>query len=204
MPSVRVSDVRAALTTLLHDDVARVAMNSLVSKGEQAAAPTDIAAASQAVRDAGGAGARVHASDVEERLLQSALRLIGVVNQPSGSGMAFLSKAEVDSVVANDNVLGARVQKAWQIARGGSVDVDAIAKAHAIPAVLGSDEVFMRFATENEASNFVEPNGKHVRWLVVEGETSMTKSFVSGSNDLWSQRFDIDKRTGALTITGEH
>jgi hypothetical protein len=70
--------------------------------------------------------------------------------------------------------------------------------------VLGSDEVFLRFATETEASNFIEPNGKHVRWLVVEGETSTTKSFVSGSNDLWSQRFDIDKRTGALTITGEH
>lgn len=204
MPSVRVSDVRTALTTLLHDDVARVAINSLVSKSEQASAPSDIAAAAQDVRSAGGAGARVHTREVEERLLQSALRLIGVVNQPSGSGIAFLSKAELDAVMTQDPVAGARVQKAWQIARGGSVDVDAIAKAHAIPAVLGGDEVFMRFATESEAANFVEPNGKHVRWLVVEGETSTTKSFVSGSNDLWSQRFDVDKRTGAITITGEH
>ncbi len=204
MPSVRVSDVRTALTTLLHDDVARVAMSSLVSKAEQASAPSDIASASQAVRDAGGAGARVHASDVEERLLQSALRLIGVVNQASGSGMTFLAKAEVLALVANDSVAGARVQKAWQIARGSSVEVDAIAKAHAIPAALASDEVFMRFATENDAATFMEPTGKHVRWLVVEGETSTTKSFVSGSNDLWSQRFDIDKRTGVVTITGEH
>jgi hypothetical protein len=90
MPSVRVSDVRTALTTLLHDDVARVAINSLVSKSEQAGAPSDIAAAAQDVRAAGGAGARVHTRDVEERLLQEALRLIGVVNQSSGSGMTFL------------------------------------------------------------------------------------------------------------------
>lgn len=204
MTSVRVSDVRAALTTLLHDDVARVAVNALVSKSEQAHAPTDIAAASQAVRALGGAGARVRAVDVEERLLQDALRLIGVVNQPSGSGKAFLSRAEVDALVAHDGVAGARVQKAWQIAKGGSLDVDAIAKAHAIPASLPADQVFMRFATENEAASFQQPSGKTVRWLVVERETSMTKSFVSGTNDLWSQRFDVDKRTGSITITGEH
>lgn len=204
MPSVRVSDVRAALTTLLHDDVARVAINTLVSRSEQARAPSDIAAAARDVRATGGAGARVHTRDVEERLLQGALRLIGVVNQPSGPGMSLLSKAEVDSIVTNDPIAGARVQKAWQIARGGSVDVDAIAQAHAVPAALGSDEVFLRFATESEAANFVQPEGKHVRWLVVEGETSSTKSFVSGANDLWSQRFDVDKRTGAITVTGEH
>lgn len=203
MTSVRVSNVRAALTALLHDDVARVAVNSLVSKSEQAHAPADIAAASQAVRVIGGVGARVRAVDVEERLLQDALRLIGVVNQPSGSGKAFLSRAEVDALVAHDGVAGARVQKAWQIARG-SLDVDAIAKAHAIPASLPADHVFMRFATESAAASFQEPSGKTVRWLVVESETSTTKSFVSGTNDLWSQRFDVDKRTGSITITGEH
>lgn len=224
MPSVRVSDVRAALTTLLHDDVARVAINTLMSKSEQASAPIDIRDAAQRVRTAAaaaaggfglGVGARVHVDEVEQELLQAALRLIGVVNQPSGSGKAFLSRAEVDSVVALDPLLGGRVQKAWQIVRAApvtpvtpvtpvDVDVDVIARAHAIPTSLPADEVFLRFASENEAANYVEPSGKTVRWLVVERDTASSTSFVSGTNDLWSQRFDVDKRTGAVTITAEH
>ncbi|MEO7091838.1 MAG: hypothetical protein ABI175_01225 [Polyangiales bacterium] len=42
------------------------------------------------------------------------------------------------------------------------------------------------------------------QWLAHDGETTTVSQFVAGSNDLWSQEFTVDKRTLAVTVTGEH
>jgi len=38
----------------------------------------------------------------------------------------------------------------------------------------------------------------HVSWLVKTNDGLQSASYTSGKNDLWSQRFDVDKRTGAV------
>ncbi len=62
------------------------------------------------------------------------------------------------------------------------------------------------FATEAAAYAWQQanlPNGG-LEWLAHDGETILSARFVEGSNDLWSQRFDIDRVTGAVTVTHEH
>lgn len=202
---IRVDDVSQKLAILLRADASAAAHgNALVSRAEQARAPSHVDDAAADVRAAGGVGARVSVDDVDTMLRARAAALIASVNQSTGSGKAFLSKAEAQAAAALDPSLGGQVLRAWEITRSGGIDVDGIAKAHAIPAVLEPEERFMKFATESEAERFREPSGLHVKWLVVTGETSTTKSFTSGSNDLWSQRFDVSKLDGSIVITAEH
>ena len=62
------------------------------------------------------------------------------------------------------------------------------------------------FATEAAAYAWQQsnlPNGG-LEWLAHDGETILSARFVEGSNDLWSQRFDIDRVTGVVTVTHEH
>jgi hypothetical protein len=42
------------------------------------------------------------------------------------------------------------------------------------------------------------------RWLAFDGETAGALKFVSGSHDLWVQRFEVDRLSATLTITAEH
>ena len=62
------------------------------------------------------------------------------------------------------------------------------------------------FATEAAAYAWQQsnlPNGG-LEWLAHDGETILSARFVEGTNDLWSQRFDIDRVTGVVTVTHEH
>ena len=63
---------------------------------------------------------------------------------------------------------------------------------------------FKTFATVAEAERYQDPDGNQVVWLVEVANTLLTKTFVSGRNDLWAQKFELDKVTGALAILAEH
>jgi hypothetical protein len=76
------------------------------------------------------------------------------------------------------------------------------AQAHAWPS-RDPEYVYRTFDTRAaaEAWGNTQSSGK---WLAKDGETTFTSHFVSGTNDLWSQEFTVDKRTLEITITGEH
>ncbi len=68
-----------------------------------------------------------------------------------------------------------------------------------------------QFRTVAEAERFVVPEDpndpdadRSSRWLVRTAETPAKVEFTSGINDLWAQRFEIDKATCAQVVTGEH
>ncbi len=62
------------------------------------------------------------------------------------------------------------------------------------------------FATEAAAYAWQQSNlpDGGLEWLARDGETILSARFVEGTNDLWSQRFDIDRVTGVVTVTHEH
>ncbi len=63
---------------------------------------------------------------------------------------------------------------------------------------------FKVFPTVQEAERYQDPEGFQVSWLVPVGSTLSSKTFVSGRNDLWAQKFEIDRVTGAVAILAEH
>jgi hypothetical protein len=200
----RTVDVQATLATLLHEDSEAAANgNDIVSRSEQATAPPHVQQAAEQLRAQGGTGTRVTIDALDAALVQKAQALIATVN-PSGRSAAYLSRSEVDRAVAQDPALGGRVRKAWEIVLHKSVDVEGIARARVKAQLSGNTGMFKTFATESEAVNFRGPAGKSVYWLVVTGESPSAKSFVQGINDLWSERFDIDKTVGTVTVTAEH
>jgi hypothetical protein len=207
MSSVRapVSAVTTQLATLLRDDVEAVANgNTLISQAEQASAPGHVRAAAETIRSQGGPGARV-AVDAVERLLNSqAQALIGAVNQPTGSGTPFLSLAEAEAAAAQHPALGARVMKARDIVLSRGADTDSVARGVVRAAMAGSTGIFKTFASESDAANFRGPPNRSVYWLVATSETATSKSCTHGRNDLWAERFDVSKTTGAVTVTAQH
>lgn len=86
------------------------------------------------------------------------------------------------------------------------------------PQLFARDYVFaqggasqQQFRTVAEAERFVVPEDpadpdadRSSRWLVRTAETPAKVEFTSGINDLWAQKFEIDKATCALTVTAEH
>ncbi|MCE9578071.1 MAG: hypothetical protein K8W52_33385 [Deltaproteobacteria bacterium] len=76
-----------------------------------------------------------------------------------------------------------------------------VARAHAY---LGDATDIVQYRTVYEAERATDPNGGSVAWLVRTGENPTTVTFTSGLNDLWVERFDIDKTTCAITTTAEH
>lgn len=66
------------------------------------------------------------------------------------------------------------------------------------------DTVFKTFKTELEAMNYRDPKGRQVAWLVRSTDELLKNTYVSGRNDLWALRFEVDKLSGALTVTHEH
>jgi hypothetical protein len=205
MPVARakIVDVNAALASLLREDAELAANgNRQISKAEASASPAHVQAASEALRASGVS--RVSVDALTAQLSQNAAKLIGSVNQASGSGAPFLSKSEATAAAANDPALGARVLKAYEIVLGKSVDVDAIARARVAPQADDGNGVFHVFTSEQAGERFPAPVDKQSYWLVPTGESASSKSFVQGVNDLWSVRFDVDKVTGAVTVTGEH
>jgi hypothetical protein len=203
MPKAKLTDVSTVVRALVRREAQQVAgKNAVLSRAEEAKASAAVKAAAQAVRAAGGPRARVTVDALERAASDAAQKLIGTVNRP-GSGGAFLSKAEATAAFKKDPAMGEPVLRAYQIASGHGVDVDAIATARA-KGDPEPDTVFKTFATVEEAERYQDPNGNQVRWLVVTQDGLLSKSYVSGRNDLWAQRFDIDRVTGAIAITGEH
>ena len=82
--------------------------------------------------------------------------------------------------------------------------MDELASVRVSQHVNGPDQVFMTFATENEATSYADPQGRSVTWLVPEQDGLLAKKFVWGRNDLWAERFEIDRLNGAVTVLAEH
>jgi hypothetical protein len=78
----------------------------------------------------------------------------------------------------------------------------AAAKSYAWP-TRDSEYVYRTFDTRAAAEAWGNQTAGS-RWLARDGETATLSNFVSGSNDLWSQEFTVDKATLAVTVTGEH
>ena len=78
-----------------------------------------------------------------------------------------------------------------------------LAKAAAWPGAVDADHVRKLFDNEAAAYAWLQANmpTQSLQWLAYDGDAV---HFVSGINDLWAQRFVIDRTTGAITITGEH
>jgi hypothetical protein len=203
MTRVRLSEVSTVVKAMARREAEKVAgPNAVLSRTEQAKASAAVQAAAEAVRAAKGKNARVTVDAIEQQLAVSAAKLIGDVNKP-GSGAAFLSKVEATAAFQRDPVLGQTVLEAYKLASGHGLDVDGLAAQRVND---GSDpEVkFKVFATVAEAEHYQDPDGFQVSWLVPVGETLLTKTYVSGRNDLWAQKFEVDRLTGAVAILAEH
>lgn len=203
MPSTLVSDVMTVLARQARIDASAAAGNTTLSKDEQARAARDVADAAQEIRDDGGRGTRVTVDAIETKIEDKARALIGTVNQSSGTGAQSLSHAEAVRAWKTGAPVGESVLRAYEVASGNGINVDAIAALH-VNGGLGPDAVFHTFASEDAATRHVDPDSRSVLWLVPLEDSLLKKSYVSGRNDLWAQRFEVDRLTGVLTVTHEH
>lgn len=204
MPKVQttVAKVSTVLKALVKRDLeAAAGANGVLSRAEQANVPKYLSDAANELR-AAKPNARITVDAMEAFVATRATQLIGAVNQTSGSGAATLSKAEATAAAKREPNLGFAVMEAYQIVSGTGVSVDGIAEKRA--SQVDDETVFRKFATQAEAERAQDPDGKHVSWLVKTSDGLLSASYVSGKNDLWAQRFDVDKRTGAVTVTHEH
>lgn len=196
-----VADVSTVLRAIIRRDAQQAAgPNAVLSRAEQAKASPAVQAAANAVRAAGGPNARVTVDAIEKQVSDAAQRLLGSVNTV---GQAWLSKGEAGAALKADASLGKPVLQAYEIASGGGLDVDAMAAAR-VSTGLDPDMQFKIFATVAEAERYQDPDGNQVTWLVATEKTLLTRTFVSGRNDLWAQKFEIDRITGAVAILAEH
>ena len=196
-----VADVSNVLRAIIRRDAQKAAgPNAVLSRAEQAKASPAVQAAADALRAAGGKNARVTVDAIETEVSNAAARLIGTVNT---AGTSWLSKTEATAAAQRDPKVGAPVLQAYEIASGGGLDVDAMATARVWD---GQDPEmkFKTFATVAEAERYQDPDGFQVSWLVPVSSTLLSKTFVSGRNDLWAQKFEIDRITGAIAILAEH
>jgi len=79
----------------------------------------------------------------------------------------------------------------------------AAAKAYAWVGPLADDHIRKFFDSETAAYAWwsaTKPT-ESLEWLAYDGDA---EHYVSGINDLWAQRFEIDRTTGVVTLTGEH
>lgn len=174
--------------------------NGVLSKAEQKKAPEYLQRAADEFRQA-NPGKRVSVGALETLVTKQAKDLIGAVNQPKGAGSTVVSQAEAKEAARRDATLGFAVLEAYRVVSGQGVE--AIVKQHVAP-TLDEDSVYRTFKTENEAMNAHDANGRHIVWSVRTEEGLLKDTYVSGKNDLWAQRFEVDKLSGAITITGEH
>ena len=64
--------------------------------------------------------------------------------------------------------------------------------------------IFMEFATEREATSYLDPQQRRVFWIVRGAETATTVSYVVGADDAWVFRLEVDKATCERRIVAEH
>lgn len=196
-----VADVTNVLSAIIRREAQKAAgPNAVLSRAEQAKASPAVQAAADALRAAGGKNARVTVDAIEKEVSNAAAKLIGTVNT---AGATWLSKTEATAAAQRDPKVGAPVLQAYEIASGGGLDVDAMATSR----VWNGDDPEMKFkifATVEEAERYQDPDGFQVSWLVPVSSTLLSKTFVSGRNDLWAQKFEIDRITGAVAVLQEH
>lgn len=196
-----VADVTNVLSAIIRRDAQKAAgPNAVLSRAEQAKASPAVQAAADALRAAGGKNARVTVDAIEKEVSNAAAKLIGTVNT---TGATWLSKTEATAAAQRDPKVGAPVLQAYEIASGGGLDVDAMATSR----VWNGDDPevkFKIFTTVEEAERYQDPDGFQVSWLVPVSSTLLSKTFVSGRNDLWAQKFEIDRITGAVAVLQEH
>jgi hypothetical protein len=117
-----------------------------------------------------------------------------------------LAQASADAGLLASGVIRAGVFQADRVLRlwtpVASCDVQQVARAHWFRG--GEDVVDVELTTVALAERHVDDLGRSVHWLVRDGEDATTVAFVAGINDLWAERFAIDKTTCELTVTGEH
>ncbi len=82
-------------------------------------------------------------------------------------------------------------------------DPHALARTYVFGAPV-EGEVYLEFATQVEAQSYREPEGRFVHWLVPGEDKGRTQEYWGGRNDLWAVRFEVNKVSCALTLTGEH
>lgn len=196
-----VADVTNVLSAIIRRDAQKAAgPNAVLSRAEQAKASPAVQAAADALRAAGGKNARVTVDAIEKEVSNAAAKLIGTVNT---AGATWLSKTEATAAAQRDPKVGTPVLQAYEIASGGGLDVDAMATSR----VWNGDDPevkFKIFTTVEEAERYQDPDGFQVSWLVPVSSTLLSKTFVSGRNDLWAQKFEIDRITGAVAVLQEH
>lgn len=206
MPKLKATldNVSTVLKARVQRDLAAAAgSNGILSKTEQKKAPAYLQQAADELRKA-NPGGRVTVSAMEQHISKRALELIGGVNETKGPGAKLLSKAEATEVARRDATLGFTVLEAYQVVSGkGPNSADTLAEQH-VNTGLDVDQVFKVFASEAEAMRYHDPDDRSVVWLVRVDEGLLKNTYVSGRNDLWAQKFEIDKLSGALTVTGEH
>ncbi|MFZ5438591.1 MAG: hypothetical protein ACOZQL_01215 [Myxococcota bacterium] len=204
MPKTSVADVSNVLRALVRREAVKAAgSNRVLSKTEEAKASPLLQAAAKAVRAAGGPNARVTVDELEQQVSQVAARLIGSVNQPTGAGAPYLTRAEASAAMQRDPLFGEPVLQAWEVAAGQGLDTDAIAKQR-VATGLDSDTRFKKFATVAEAERYQDPHGRHTVWVVEVASSLLSRTYVSGRDDLWAQKFEVDRITGAVSVLAEH
>lgn len=81
-------------------------------------------------------------------------------------------------------------------------DVWSVAKERAFP--LGGDELTQIFGTLEEAIAYQDPEGRSVRWLIWEHDTTTGVVFRSGINDLFAEVFSVAWQDCSVIVLEEH
>ena len=122
------------------------------------------------------------------------------------SSRGFWQMTRKEGLLVSGNIVAGvfnadRVWRQWTPV--ADCDVVGAAKAYFFEAP-EADEVNQVFATTSQAETFQDPEGRQVNWLVRTENKGTSVAFIGGRNDLWSQTFDVDTVTCAVTLTGEH
>lgn len=106
-------DVMAAAAS----NTSSAAGNNHLSRAEQATLPADLSDVVDIARSR-KPGVAPTPGEIEVVLDEKLMASIAGVNQSTGNGRAYLSKAELQNLIARDPVMGARVQRAVDFING--------------------------------------------------------------------------------------
>lgn len=121
MTRVKTTDAKAALATLVGENVSRAAAgNKLVAKHEEPALQDYARERAGLMRAEGGKGTRVEVDALVGRVLADADVVWSTHNPASNPASArYLSKAEIEAIAKESPPLGALTRAAYQRVRGG-------------------------------------------------------------------------------------
>lgn len=119
MTKIHVADVRSQVLNAARADELAVAAgnNTLISRTEQKVLSADLQSAADEVRTR-QPGQTVSVDDVVQVVGERFDAAVAGVNQAAGSGKPFLSKDEVKNLANREPLMGARVQRAYDVIAG--------------------------------------------------------------------------------------